>query len=891
MIRRLLFWVIVAALLWVFLTRYEDLQALAETLTQGQWQWVVLAAGLEVGYIVSYTAAFQTAYSAAGIMIQMWDVLPVFLGSMVLDAVSPVGSAAGVALFIDDALRRGYSAMRVTAGLVLQAAADLSTLTLILVMGSVYMYSLGELQMYGVVGTGVLILVTAGLVSVLMLGVWRPSSVERVFGWFQRMINRMAALFGSDGILSEDWAEKSAVEYTNASEAVAQHPRRLFRLLVAMFGVHALSIAGLQALFAAFHHPIEIGTLMVAYAVGLLVWMTSPVPQGTGLIEGAMALTFVTLGVPWDVAITVTLAYRGLTFWLPLLLGLVLLRKVKTFEVEETDLGESGGVFVLTVLVAGMGLLNVLTALSPTMTGLLAPLTRVSPLFVDVPLAGLLSGLCLMILARGLRFSKRLAWLITFSVFIVAGAAHLIYGPNYGRALLSAALALWLLFLGTYFEAQSDPIWVRRGLLVLMGAFIFVLVYGFVGFYILSMAYGNSFDPITALGQSTVMFIFYPPQQQWMLGPTRYFIYSIYLLSVAAWGFALAAALKPMRVRYPPTEVETQRAKKIIESHGRSSMAYFALLEDKYYYFSNGGSLIAYTVLGRVAVTLGDPIGPCEDVTTAVASFHLFCKRNGWIPSFCLTMPDFLEQYQQAGFSFLCLGYEAIIDLKTFNISGRASSNYRKRYNRMRRQGYRLVFHEPPLSDELVNELRAISDQWLEMVPGGERRFFLGWFDEEYVRNGLVAAVHTPEGQISAFTNLVPEYQLNEITIDLVRRKEDMLSGTMDFLFVSLFFWAREQGYDTFNMGLSALSRVGHNRGDPILEKLIHFIYENGNWFYSFKGLHGFMNKFQPQWEPQYLVYPSLISLPAVWWAMARANTGDGFPWEYLEERIILRRS
>jgi len=106
-----------------------------------------------------------------------------------------------------------------------------------------------------------------------------------------------------------------------------------------------------------------------------------------------------------------------------------------------------------------------------------------------------------------------------------------------------------------------------------------------------------------------------------------------------------------------------------------------------------------------------------------------------------------------------------------------------------------------------------------------------------------------------------------------------------------LFFWAREQGYDTFNMGLSALSRVGHNRGDPILEKLIHFIYENGNWFYSFKGLHGFMNKFQPQWEPQYLVYPSLISLPAVWWAMARANTGDGFPWEYLEERIILRRS
>lgn len=47
----------------------------------------------------------------------------------------------------------------------------------------------------------------------------------------------------------------------------------------------------------------------------------------------------------------------------------------------------------------------------------------------------------------------------------------------------------------------------------------------------------------------------------------------------------------------------------------------------------------------------------------------------------------------------------------------------------------------------------------------------IGWFDEVYLRECEVAVVQTPTGQISAFANVIPEYQLNEITIDLMRRR------------------------------------------------------------------------------------------------------------------------
>jgi phosphatidylglycerol lysyltransferase len=153
-------------------------------------------------------------------------------------------------------------------------------------------------------------------------------------------------------------------------------------------------------------------------------------------------------------------------------------------------------------------------------------------------------------------------------------------------------------------------------------------------------------------------------------------------------------------------------------------MAYLTLFDDKTHYISQGGSLIAYTLQGRVAVILGDPVGPARDVRSAVTEFQKYCAQNDWLPAFCLTAPNYLEQYRRAGFDYICLGHEAIIDLADFNLNGRISSSYRKRYNRMAKKGYRLVFHEPPLSDELLTTLRAISDEWLRREAGAEKRFF-----------------------------------------------------------------------------------------------------------------------------------------------------------------------
>ena len=41
-----------------------------------------------------------------------------------------------------------------------------------------------------------------------------------------------------------------------------------------------------------------------------------------------------------------------------------------------------------------------------------------------------------------------------------------------------------------------------------------------------------------------------------------------------------------------------------------------------------------------------------------------------------------------------------------------------------------------------------------------------------------------------------------------------------------------------------------------------NFIYQHGEHFYNFKGLRQYKEKFQPEWQPRYIVYKDRAALP-----------------------------
>jgi phosphatidylglycerol lysyltransferase len=877
--KRWIFLVLIVLFLWVVISRFTELKQLETILAGGQWTWVLAAIFSQMVFYTVFSASYQAAFSTVGISTRTRDLIPVVLGSLFVNVVVPSGGAGGAALFADDLSRRGKSAAKTAAGLLLQLAADYSALMLLLIPGLVFLFIQHDLKSYEIVAGFILLLATVGLASALLMGIWKPEWLQRLFGWSQRTANWLFGRLQRTLTLADDWAQKNAEEFNQAAVAVAGNPSGLMWTVGVVLFSHVLHITTLYLLFRAFNQTIGFGALMAGYAIGMLFWIVTPTPQGIGIVEGMMALTFTSLGIPGAVSATVALTFRGLTLWLPMLLGFLAVQRTRTFGENQRILTETWGVRFAAVLVALMGVINVLSAVTPALADRLKVLEQYSPLEVQRggQLTAALAGFALLALARNLWRRKHVAWLLTLGVLGISIIGHLVKGLDYEEALLAGGLMLMLWLMRAHFHARSDRPSIQQGLRVLGGALVFTLVYGITGFFLLDRHYSVNFGFWAALRQTTVMFTqFYDPGLVPMTHFGRFFASSIYTVGAISLGYAGLMLLRPVFLRDPASHQERTRAGGIVEKFGCSSLARFLLFDDKRYYFSPGGSLIGYALVGRTAVSLGDPVGPDRDLLPSIQAFAALCQRDDWLPVFYQTQPATLEAYKQAGFDAICIGEEGIVNLETFTLEGKESKPLRAPINKLNNAGYKFIVHHPPIPDALLEELRAISNEWLTMMHGSEKRFSVGWFDDEYIRNSPVGAVHAPEGWVTAFANFVPEYQRNEITVDLMRRRHQVENGTMEFLFVGLFQWAKTQGYSGFNLGLSALSGVGEGAGDPAIERVMHWVYEHVDQFYNFKGLHSFKDKFHPDWSPRYLIYPGPADLAQAWLAVMGANSGGG---------------
>ena len=106
-------------------------------------------------------------------------------------------------------------------------------------------------------------------------------------------------------------------------------------------------------------------------------------------------------------------------------------------------------------------------------------------------------------------------------------------------------------------------------------------------------------------------------------------------------------------------------------AHGGDTLAYFALREDKSWFFT-GDCVVAYAVRDGVCLVSPDPIGPPEQWAAAWAEFTAFADRHGWPVSVVGAAAGWLPVYRASGLRPVYLGDEAIVDCGAFTLDGRA---------------------------------------------------------------------------------------------------------------------------------------------------------------------------------------------------------------------------
>ncbi len=316
----------------VVVTRqFTDFASLASIASTARWQWLVVALGLHVLYYLAYPLLYRAGFLIVGVDVPIGSLLANFFASDFVNAVAPLGGAGSAAIFIDNAVSHGQSGARTAAGILLVLILDLVTSLPFIGYGVVYLAQKGDLAPYDVVITVFFTIFIGLLIAVLALSYANVSLTRRVFGWLGAAGNRVAHLLRRRRLVRDGWASENAAQFSLASEAVAASPVKL--LLATHIGLllHVVNILGLWALFVAFDQAISPGVVVAGFGLSTVYAVVS-VLKGVGVVEYIVSLVFASGGVAEPRAIAITLAFRGLTYWMPLLIGLVFVSRAPTFS-------------------------------------------------------------------------------------------------------------------------------------------------------------------------------------------------------------------------------------------------------------------------------------------------------------------------------------------------------------------------------------------------------------------------------------------------------------------------------------------------------------------------------------------------------------------------------
>jgi phosphatidylglycerol lysyltransferase len=595
-----------------------------------------------------------------------------------------------------------------------------------------------------------------------------------------------------------------------------------------------------------------------AFLTAILLGMASHVPGGLGVFEGLLVVLLKPYLSSGEL-LPPLLVYRAVYYLLPFIVALVGLvidelrqRRVQAARVTAAvgRLTEQITPRLLGVLTLLSGAVLLFSGATPAAPGRLERLEAWLPLgVIEVShFTGSVVGVVLLLLSQGLSRRLDAAYYLTSGAIGLGILASLLKGLDYEEAIFLTFVLVFLVRArpafdrrAAFFETRFSTVWVAT-VLGALGASVWL---GFFAF----------------------KHVDYSQQLWWQFelqGEVSRFLRASVGAAIVVLLFGVARLVRPAPHEVvEPSAVDLDDASAVIAHQPRTS-AQLVFLRDKGLLFNaDRTGFLMYGVQGRTWVAMGDPVGPPEAMTDLIRLFLERCDDFDGVPVFYEVGKAHLHCYADFGLTFVKVGEEARVDLGAFSLEGPRGARYRQVIRRLEKDGGRFEIVPSSAVPGILGDLRAVSDDWLAARAGTEKGFSLGFFDDEYVARYPVAVVRR-EGRIVAFANIWRGADSHEVSLDLMRFNRDAPKGVMEALFANLLHWGKAEGYRWFVLGMSPLSGIEQSPAASLWNRLSGFLYRHGESVYHFQGLRAYKEKFDPVWEPRYLVYPGGMKLPRI---------------------------
>lgn len=607
---------------------------------------------------------------------------------------------------------------------------------------------------------------------------------------------------------------------------------------------------------------ISFSGFVMVFVVAQVAGVISQVPGGIGVFEGAFLWLMSDIqGADQNyILMGALMLFRAIYFLIPLLLagsgllGYELLNRRQRLTKKNSNLFRALTLIIpklysYSLVVAGGILIASGLSCNPDSMCWLRDLIPNQMLGMS-PLASSLFGLLFLFLARGIRLKIDAAWYSNLFLLGWGAVVSLLNGFNWREALALSLIFMLMLPARRRFRRPSSLLqmsfskyWLATSSVVLAGSIWLGVSANRVDENNTELNGLLAYDHSTSTSTWTLLVLF--------LIPLCYGLWR--LLSVA-----------PPIFLAKPTVSELAEARRLL-IQSPHTQGFLALLADKYLLWdSERSAFIMFQVTNKFWIAVSDPIGDPTTFKGLLRQFQEQADRHGAKAVFYKVTSEMLPYYLDLGLSLFKLGEEARVSLPSFSLQGKQHDAQRSRRNKFSKMGYQFEILTGKDVEQALPCLRQISDAWMSNKNTREKGFSLGFFSEAYLRHTDVAVIKDDAGNIRAFANLWHTANKEELSIDLMRYDPSTQKGIMDYLFAELMLWGKAENYQWFSMGLAPLAGLERYPLAPLWHKIGTTLFDMGDQFYNFKGLHEYKAKYTPQWESRYLAAPGGVSVPFI---------------------------
>jgi len=321
--KKILTFAALAALAILIYSVRKDIGSVIDNLGKVNAWVLLLILPLEFLNYDAYARFYKSIFKTLGDKVDYWPMFKLTLELNFVNHILPSGGISGISYFTVRMKSEGVSGTRATLSQVLKLFLLYLSFQPILVLGVFLLAARGHVN-------DLVILVAGSLITLMVVGTFIGlyivesrqrinSSLTIITQWVNWLIHLVRRKHPET--INIQNAQRTFLELHDNYMIIKEKWRQLKRPFIYMTVANLTEVAAIYVVYMAFGEFVNVGAVILAYAIANFAGLISILPAGIGIYESLMTAVLAVTGIPARVSLPVTIMYRVINMFIQLVPG------------------------------------------------------------------------------------------------------------------------------------------------------------------------------------------------------------------------------------------------------------------------------------------------------------------------------------------------------------------------------------------------------------------------------------------------------------------------------------------------------------------------------------------------------------------------------------------